>query len=153
MFADVHKIYLNHTSDIKRRSQGYIKYVDNTVSVLLKELNNSFLPIRHVPDKRWSNITKTIKNKLSRWWYWTSEGKSAAEGKIVGVTCSTVTDGSPKASAVYHIVGYMVRTQIKDAYSTNDKEEANSSWSFVSFSVANHTRIRFCSLGTRGRES
>jgi hypothetical protein len=31
----------------------------------------------------------------------TSTGKSEAEGKTGGVTSSTVTDGSPEASAVY----------------------------------------------------
>lgn len=33
---------------------------------------------------------------------WTSDGKSAPAGETVGVTCSTVTDGSPSAYAETH---------------------------------------------------
>lgn len=42
------KSYLNRTSDVKLRSQSYIKYVDNGISILLKKLDNSFLPLRYI---------------------------------------------------------------------------------------------------------
>lgn len=39
--------YLNCTSHIKLRPQCYVENVDNRIGVLLKELDNSILSIRH----------------------------------------------------------------------------------------------------------